>query len=105
MTNIEIVAGNMMLLIEKGIITENNTINTFLGWSKRGYKIKKGAEHIAEFAVWMKNKKKPEELEEEEKKKYRPFILTTAYWFSDEQVEPMTEEDKKKFKRGKKTAI
>lgn len=105
MKNIEIIAMNMASLIEKGVISEDNTINTFIGWRKRGYKIRKGAEHVAEFSIWMKNPKKKEDLTEEELKKYREFILTTAYWFSDDQVEPMTEEDKKKFRRGKRTAL
>lgn len=102
MTNEEIIVGNMFDLMQKGIIKEDNTINTVIRWNKMGYKIKKGEKHIAEFAIWSKNKKKIEELEEEEQKKYRPFILTTAYWFTNEQVEPMTEEDKKKFRKGGK---
>ena len=92
MTNVEIIASNMMMLIENGTIKENNTINTYIGWKMRGYKIKKGEEHIAEFSIWIKNKKKKEELDEEEKdeKKKRPeFVLTKSYWFTDEQVEPM----------------
>lgn len=108
MTNLEIIASNMMDLIQRGVISENNTINTVIGWNMRGYKIKKGEKHIAEFPIWSKNKNKkrpePEEAEEEgkEKKKYNPFILTNAYWFTDQQVEPLTKEDK--IKKGGKRA-
>lgn len=102
MKNIEIVAAHTVTLIENGTISENGVINTVIGWNARGYKVKKGAEHIAEFSIWMKNKKKKEELSEEELKDYKEFILTTAYWFTNEQVEPFTEEDRKRFKRGGK---
>lgn len=93
MTNAEIIATNTALLIKDGIIKETNVINTFVGWKMRGYKIKKGAEHVAEFAIWKKSKKKQEVADEEEdgepKKKYRDFILVKAFWFTDEQVEPI----------------
>ena len=102
MKNIEIIAMNMTSLIENGVISEDNTINTFIGWYKRGYKIRKGAKHVAEFSIWMKNPKKKEDLTEEELKKYREFILTTAYWFTNEQVEPLTEDDMKKVRKGGK---
>ena len=102
MKNVEIVAMNTAMLIENGVISEDSTINTLIGWNMRGYKIKKGVEHVAEFSIWMKNKKKKEELSEEELKNYKEFILTKAYWFTEKQVEPITEEDKKKFKRRNK---
>ena len=96
MKNVEIILGQMVELIENGVLTEDNIIDTVPGWNKKGYKVKKGEEHIAAFAIWMpktkKDKKKIEEEETEEKaekKKERGFYLKTAYWFSDKQVEKM----------------
>ena len=96
MTNAEIIITNTALLIERGIIKPENTINTWVGWKMRGYKVKHGAEHIAEFPIWIKTKAKKqqeteqdtEETEEQPKKKRREFVLQTAYWFTNEQVEP-----------------
>ena len=94
MTNTEIVIMHTALLIENGTIKPDNVINTFIGWKMKGYKIKRGAVHIAEFPIWVKTKtkKKPEpETEEQEatepEKKKRQFVLQNAYWFTDEQVE------------------
>ena len=97
MKNIEIKAMNIVLLIENGTIRPDQDINTFIGWQKMGYKIKKGAEHVAEFPIWVKNPKKEETQEEETeeqkketpKKKHRDFILQTAYWFTNDHVEPI----------------
>ena len=96
MTNAEIIITNMALLIADNVISTENTINTYLGWKMRGYKIKKGEQHIAEFPIWVKSKKKKqqeaeteEQQEEQPKKKYREFVLQKAYWFTDEQVEPI----------------
>lgn len=95
MCNAEIIMMNTALLVENGTITEDNEINTWIGWKKRGYKVKAGEKHIAEFSIWIKNKKKVEEEPAEEteeetqkpKKKHREFIMTKAFWFSDKQVE------------------
>ena len=96
MCNSEIILMNTALLIENGTITEENEINTWIGWKKRGYRVKAGEKHIAEFSIWIKNKKKAEEEKEQEhteeenekpKKKRREFIMTKAFWFTDEQVE------------------
>ena len=97
MTNAEIIVTNMAMLIADNVISTENTINTYLGWKMRGYKIKKGEQHIAEFPIWVKSKKKkqqeteeqPADTEEQPKKKYREFVLQKAYWFTDEQVEPI----------------
>ena len=98
MTNAEIIISNMAILIEKGIIKPENEINTYIGWRMKGYQVKKGAEHVADFPIWVKSKKKkeqPEENEEEQKtetKKQRPFILQKAFWFTNEQVEKIKQE-------------
>lgn len=97
MTNLEIIATNMVLLIHNDIITEDDTINTFIGWKMKGYSIKKGEKHIAEFPIWVKNKPKKKAEEDSEdndeaakpEKKRRDFIFQTAYWFTDKQVEPI----------------
>lgn len=93
MKNAEIILSNMEFLIHDGVIKETNTINTWKGWQKLGFRVKRGEEHIAAFQIWMpKTKKQVEEEETEEtkaddkKKKGRGFYLKTAYWFTDEQV-------------------
>ena len=97
MKNVEIIAMNTALLIENGTIKPENTINTWLGWKMRGYKVKKGAEHVAAFPIWVKSKQKKQEETEEEteetQKKCRDFNLQTAYWFTNEQVERIEEKE------------
>ena len=96
MTNAAIIISNMEILITEGTIKPENEINTWYGWKMKGYRVKRGAEHIAEFPIWVKSKKKkteeqqePEtsEQQEPEQKKKRDFVLKMAYWFTDEQVE------------------
>ena len=90
MKNAEIIVTNMVLLIENGTIKPDAVIDTVPGWNKRGYKIKKGAEHVAAFPTWHPRTKKKNQTDEEfieEKTKKGQFYLKMAYWFTDEQVE------------------
>lgn len=85
----EIIAEQTFLLIEQGVIAENTIINTVPGWNKKGYKVNKGAEHVAVFPIWMPRTRKKgqteEEFQEEIVKKGR-FYLKTSYWFTNEQI-------------------
>lgn len=98
MTNAEIIVSNMMTLVAEGVITQDNIIDTVPGWNRRGYKIKRGEEHVAAFPIWRPRTKKKgqtdDEAVEEEVKKGR-FYLKTAYWFTNQQVEPMEKEESK----------
>ncbi len=95
MTNSEIVATNMALLLASGAIKEGEEINYITRWNKRGFKVKKGAEHIAKFPIWMPKTK--EEIEKEQEKAdgktVNRFKLVSTCWFSSSQVEPMPKKD------------
>lgn len=58
------------------------------GWKARGYKIKKGAKHRIEFAIWKWIKRKPKDMDEEEAKEKGFCIMKNACWFTSDQVEP-----------------
>ena len=91
MKNIEIITLNTALLVEQGIIQPENIIDTVPGWNKRGYKIKKGAEHVAAFPIWMPRTKKKEQTEDEfieETAKKGRFYMKKCCFFTNEQVEP-----------------
>lgn len=94
MTNQEIILSNWAILTQTGVIKPENTINTYIGWRHRGFQVKKGEAHIAEFKIWVKSKAKKQKSEEEEEstKRRSDFILQTAYWFTDQQVEPIKKE-------------
>lgn len=91
MTNTQIILYNMAELIAEGIITENNTINTWDGWRRRGYRVKRGEKHIAEFRIWMPKTKKQKQRatteEQETAEENSGFYKKMAYWFTDKQVE------------------
>jgi hypothetical protein len=74
-------------LIELYSNKEHKEFDTFHGWKKRGFKIKKGSKC---FFVWTKpikskNKKENQKEEKEEVKEYKFFKM--AYLFSNAQVE------------------
>lgn len=95
MTNKEIIAENMMLLIANGVINENNSINYVLGWNRLGFKIKKGETAVTKFPIWKPKPKAEIEAEREEAERdgkefvYRPFKLVPTSWFTNDQVEPL----------------
>ena len=95
MTNSEIILSNMAILIANGVIAENEEINYVRKWNKKGFKVKKGAEHIAKFPIWMPKTK--EEMEKEQEKAdgkvVNRFKLVSTCWFSSSQVEPMPKKD------------
>lgn len=80
-------------------------INTFIGWKRRGYTVKRGEKAKLQFPIWVKCKKskkskKSDETEVEnsteeneagksEKKKNRQFYLKNAFWFTIDQCEPI----------------
>ena len=95
MTNAEIIATNITLLIANGVIKEDEEINYIRAWNKKGYKVKAGAEHIAKFSIWFPKTKK--ELEEEKEKNdgkiVNRFKFVNTCWFSSSQVEPAKKKD------------
>jgi hypothetical protein len=74
-------------LIELYSNKEHKEFDTFHGWKKRGFKIKKGSKC---FFVWTKpikskDKKENQKEEKEEPKEYKFFKM--AYLFSNAQIE------------------
>lgn len=90
MTNAEIIATNLTVLLANGTIAENEEINYIRAWNKKGYKVKTGAKHIAKFPIWFpKTKEELEKEKEENEGKYvNRFKLVSTCWFSSSQVEP-----------------
>lgn len=91
MTNPQIIATETAALIMNGVIREDQIINTVPRWNKLGYKVKKGAEHVAAFPIWHPRTRKKDQTEEafqEEIAEKGRFYMRTAYWFTDDQVEP-----------------
>lgn len=90
MTNPQIIAENTTILIATGVIREDQIINTVPRWNKAGYRVKKGAEHVAEFPIWHPRTRKKDQTEEEfqeEIVKKGRFYMRMAYWFTNDQVE------------------
>lgn len=77
-------------------IPEVEDIHTCAGWNKLGFKIKKGTTCYIKFKIWTykKGKKKEENETEEEAEKRGKCYMKLACWYTKDQVEPMTEEQK-----------
>lgn len=93
MTNAEIIATNLAILIANGDIKEGETIDYVRRWNKAGYKVKLGEKHIAKFPIWMPKTRKEIEKEQEENegKSVNRFKWVNTCWFSSSQVELMPE--------------
>ena len=90
MTNAEIIATNLAILIANGDIEEGETINYVRKWNKLGYTVRVGETHIAKFPIWMPKSKKEieKEMEENDGKAVNRFKWVNTCWFSSKQVEP-----------------
>ena len=81
MTNAEIVAMNMVTLINEGKMTIDEDIHTFKKWQQLGYSIKKGEKAIAKFPIWKYTVKEKDGEEEAH------TFMKMSCWFSTSQVE------------------
>lgn len=82
-----------MLQTPEGIeFPEIQPIHTYQVWKNMGYQVKKGSKAVAQFPIWkyVQNKKQAVETEEEAQAAGHCF-MKMASWFTDEQVEPITE--------------
>ncbi len=75
---------------------EDLELDTFHGWLKKGYRVKKGSKG---YIIWAKPKKmkkgdKPEQEQEQDKKEEEKGKnwFPTCYLFTSEQVEPIPQE-------------
>ena len=97
MKNVEIIEMETLMRIQDGELPEDTILNTWNGWKKLGYAVKKGEVHVAEFRIWMPSKKraKAEEAEENESGEEvkvvgnRRFYKKLSFFFTQSQVEPM----------------
>lgn len=100
MKNADIIKGNAIDLMEKGIIKSVGTaetadgstvevpeeIATFQSWKRRGYMVMKGQHAVAKFKIWKPCKKKSDSDDEEP-----TLYLVDANFFSASQVERMAQ--------------
>lgn len=92
MTNAEIILGAMELAELDPMEVE---VDTFAGWKRRGYSVKRGEHAVFKTKIWKPSKFKAtdEELETmdisqlDNDGKYKKLILVNASFFTDEQVE------------------
>lgn len=121
MTNTEIIMQNRVFLMEQGVIKGiegtrmlwkdeegereiqmPEEIRTFDDWKRMGYMVQKGQKAIARFQIWMPKKKKKKEKEaeperndveaEEKEESAKGFYKKVAFFFSLDQVKPITED-------------
>lgn len=92
MTNMEIIAGAMLL----AEISPDVEVDTFAGWKRNGYRVKKGEKASFQTKIWKPCKVKPksedDEPVEEKVVNNRRLYLVNASFFTENQVE---KEDKK----------
>lgn len=98
MKNVEIIEMETQIRIQDGELPENTILNTWNGWKKLGYRVKRGEIHVAEFRIWMPSKKKAKAEEAEENGEEvkvvgnRRFYKKLSFFFTQNQVEPATAE-------------
>lgn len=84
MTNAEIIAMNMVTLINEGKMTIDEDIHTFQKWKAMGYSVKKGEKAIAKFPIWKYTVKEKDGEEEAH------TFMKMSCFFSTSQVEEAT---------------
>lgn len=91
MTNAEIIMGSMVLAELDPMTT---VVNTFAGWKRRGYSVKKGEKAVFKTKIWkpVKYAKKEQESEIDanlsaEDSDNKHLVLVNAAFFTAEQVE------------------
>jgi len=85
MTNLEIITTAMML---NGLDPLEDEVDTFAGWNRRGYSVKKGEHAKFSAKIWMPTKRKvtSTDLVEDVEPSVR-MILVSAFFFTREQVD------------------
>ena len=89
MTNAAIILGQTTLLMQDGVIGEDDMIHTYARWKAMGYQVKKGEKAIAKFPVWKYTNKKAKEMDEEEAQAAGYCFMKLSAFFSNNQVEPI----------------
>lgn len=89
MTNAEIIAGEMIVA---GLNPLEDVVDTFAGWKRKGYTVKKGEKSVFTTSIWKPSIKKAEVTEEETVEDNTPHTylhLVKASFFTDKQVEKL----------------
>ena len=93
MTNAEILNTECVL----HNITE--AVDTFAGWKRKGYSVKKGEHAVFKTRIWKPNSKKRKEEDstedDKDKKPYARMYMVKAAFFTASQVEPIEDADKR----------
>ena len=77
MTNLEI------LEMEKMLHNVDEEVDTYAGWKRRGYQVKKGSKALFQTSIWKPVFYKAEDGEEENMRMFK----VKAYYFGKSQVE------------------
>lgn len=84
MTNAEIIQGE---ILARGITQE---VDTYAGWKRKGFKVKKGSKATFKTKIWKPKTRKIKDKDgKETDKKEKYFIMVKAYYFTKAQVEPI----------------
>ena len=89
MTNAEIIT---VAMINAELDPMEVDFDTFAGWKRRGFCVKRGQKAVFQTKIWKPCKFKKEEIEQQEEtgnteQKRQKLILVNASFFTDEQVE------------------
>ena len=89
MTNAEIIT---IAMIGAELDPMEVEVDTFAGWKRRGFIVKKGQKAVFQTKIWKPCKFKKEEAEqkddaEQTEQNRKKLILVNASFFTDEQVE------------------
>ena len=74
-------------------VEEPEEIHTFAVWKARGYSVKRGEHAVAKLRIWKHTLKRAEDPEKE--RDLEKMFMKTAFFFTQDQVEPLKEGDKK----------
>lgn len=86
MTNLEIIVGSMIVA---GLDPLTVEVDTYAGWKRKGFVVKRGETAVFKTKIWKPCKRKADdEFDEEEKQLY----LVNAAFFTEDQVEKVGEQ-------------
>lgn len=91
MTNAEI------LTTECALHNVTETVDTFAGWKRKGYSVKKREHAVFKTSIWKPSKKRKEgdsTEETDDKKPYVEMYMVKAAFFTASQVEPIKDASK-----------
>lgn len=84
MTNAEILRGEIVL---HGLNICESEVNTYAGWKRNGYQVKKGEKAVFSTKIWKPCRVKKENTENESSENETNLILVSASFFTIKQVE------------------